>query len=244
MTTGRNQRILLWTLLAWLGGSLVNEKVAALPAPPETHSCLGHWTGVGRNSTSADAWPIDLVLTREPDGGTCGTIEYRNPTCGGTMEACRRVGSEIRVVERFTHNRGCADAANLVLRCEGDTLRYTWLGWERVDSVLRRAQSVAGQPSWTDDSSSEDKRSPPGPGETGSPEKDMAPAEPPSRDEPGNSGRQGPTRGVSAGRDRSTWFGCATGQKGGVPAVWIGLGVLWIRRQRMFQRRKLPFFPR
>ena len=66
---------------------LVQSGSAVAEAVPADHECMGRWVGLGRNSNSTTPWTIDLVLTASPSGGRCGTIEYTNPSCGGTLEA-------------------------------------------------------------------------------------------------------------------------------------------------------------
>ena len=112
--------------------------VRALPLAAD-HGCIGRWVGEGRNTGSATSWTIDLTLSAAPSGGRCGTIEYTNPACGGTLESCNVVDGDIHTRELYTHNDGhCAPAGRVIIRCEGDRMRYSWIGWERVDSVLHR----------------------------------------------------------------------------------------------------------
>ncbi len=127
-------------------GLLLPASANATPLPDD-HGCLGHWIGRGRNTGYSTYWTIDLTLTSAPDGTRCGTIEYTNPNCGGFLEACRVVGDEIHTRENYTHrDSSCAPPGRVIIRCQGDTMRYSWIGWERVDSTLRR---VGGGPSAT-----------------------------------------------------------------------------------------------
>jgi len=138
---------------------------AALPVRSD-HACMGRWVGEGRNSNSPRTWTIDLTLTAAPSGGRCGTIEYENPDCGGTLERCEVVDGDIHTVERYEHTSAdCAPPGRVVIRCEGDTMRYSWIGWERVDSTLHRPEGwePGPQPSIADPS--EPDRDGPGPGE-------------------------------------------------------------------------------
>ncbi len=128
--------------LAFLGAGLLlavgTSEAANVPAE---HTCMGRWTGEGRNTGFPTIWTIDLTLTASPSGGRCGTIEYTKPFCGGTLEGCELVKGNIETKESYSHNDGhCAPAGRVVIRCEGDTMHYTWIGWERVDSILHRVQ--------------------------------------------------------------------------------------------------------
>ncbi len=125
----------------------------ALAAPiPGDHNCLGRWVGTGQNTGYDTAWTIELTLTSAPSGGRCGTIEYTNPACGGFLDACQLQGGEIHTRENYTHRSSdCAPPGNVIIVCNGDTMNYAWIGWERVDSVLRRS----GQPTPVDGPSSD-----------------------------------------------------------------------------------------
>ncbi|MGE0789784.1 MAG: hypothetical protein AB7S26_29190 [Sandaracinaceae bacterium] len=121
-------------------------RVALAGPVEEDHNCLGPWVGLGRNTGFDTSWTIELHLNSAPDGGRCGTVEYTNPDCGGTLEECTVVNGEIRTVERYTHTGRCAPNARVNIRCEGNTMHYAWIGWERVDSTLHRpAGWQAGQ---------------------------------------------------------------------------------------------------
>lgn len=123
---------------------LVPASAIATPLPDD-HGCLGHWVGRGRNTGYSTSWTIDLTLTSAPDGTRCGTIEYTNPVCGGFLEACRVVGDEIHTQENYTHRASnCAPPGRVIIRCQGDTMRYSWIGWERVDTILHRAGGTPG----------------------------------------------------------------------------------------------------
>lgn len=134
--------------------SAVAQLLVALPiapaaaAAPVTSSdpCFGRWQGRGQNTGMPEHWTIDLTLYENPDGGRCATIEYDNPKCGGTLESCQRRGDEIHTVERYTHSDGCAPPGKVILRCDGDRMRYSWLGWERVDSTLTRVGEAPAAP--------------------------------------------------------------------------------------------------
>lgn len=119
---------------------------AALANPlPEDHGCLGHWVGRGRNTGYSTYWTIDLILLSTPEGTRCGTIEYTNPACGGFLEACQLEGDDIHTRENYTHRApDCAPPGRVIIRCEGDTMRYSWIGWERVDTILHRAGPAPG----------------------------------------------------------------------------------------------------
>jgi len=119
---------------------LAMASAPALAAPiPGNHGCMGPWVGRGQNSGSSTYWTIDLTLTGSPHGARCGTIEYKNPDCGGFLDACRLVGADIHTQENYTHSESsCAPAGRVVIRCEGNQMRYSWIGWEQVDTVLHR----------------------------------------------------------------------------------------------------------
>ena len=105
---------------------------------------MGRWIGKGQNTGFKTSWTIDLVLTAAPSGGRCGRIEYTNPACGGTLETCNVVDGDIHTKEKYTHSSpDCAPAGKVIIRCEGDTMRYSWIGWERVDTVLHRPVGAA-----------------------------------------------------------------------------------------------------
>lgn len=124
---------------------LLFPAVALAHPLPGDHGCLGRWVGRGRNTGFTTYWTIDLVLTSSPEGTRCGTIEYTNPVCGGYLEECRVVGDEVHTRENYTHrDRDCAPPGSVIIRCDGDTMRYSWIGWERVDTVLHRAGPPPG----------------------------------------------------------------------------------------------------
>ncbi len=126
--------------LALLG--LAATPASALDVPAD-HGCMGRWVGRGQNTGYTSYWTIDLTLTAAPSGGRCGTIEYTNPDCGGTLERCELVGQDIHTREVYTHaESSCAPAGRVIIRCEGDRMRYSWIGWERVDTVLHRPEGA------------------------------------------------------------------------------------------------------
>ena len=131
-----------WTLAVFLAAMSLPPASMALAGPVDAdHNCMGPWVGLGRSTGHDEPWTITLNLTAAPAGGRCGTIEYTNPRCGGTLESCRTEGDsgDIHTRERYTHTDGdCAPPGDVIIRCEGDTMRYSWLGWERVDSTLHR----------------------------------------------------------------------------------------------------------
>jgi len=92
-------------------GFVATPRVArALPLAAD-HACIGRWVGEGRNTGSSTSWTIDLTLSAAPSGGRCGTIEYTNPACGGTLETCQVVDGDIHTREAYTHTDGrCAPA--------------------------------------------------------------------------------------------------------------------------------------
>jgi hypothetical protein len=110
----------------------------------EDHACMGRWVGRGHNTGFPTEWTIDLTLTSAASGGRCGTIEYTNPLCGGTLEDCTLVAGEIRTRERYTHDEGhCAAPGRVILRCDGDQMKFRWIGWEQTDTVLYRPANGA-----------------------------------------------------------------------------------------------------
>lgn len=81
-----------------------------------------------------------MVVTAE-QGARCGTIEYPSLRCGGYLTRCRRQGDVVTWTEVYTHNPGtCAPAGVIDGRCDGDTMAWTWTGWERVRTTLTRAR--------------------------------------------------------------------------------------------------------
>jgi hypothetical protein len=164
--------------MRWLAASVICGSVAvATPAEATLVTddpCLGRWQGVGKNTGHPQLWTIDLTLTSQPGGGVCGTIEYTNPRCGGVLEGCERKGAEIHTRERYTHSDGCAPPGQVIIRCDGDKLHYSWLGWERVDSDLARVGERPSAPRPAPTPSLAEPPSPPS----------DEPSQPVSRDEP------------------------------------------------------------
>jgi hypothetical protein len=112
----------------------------AIGVPPD-HDCMGPWVGLGYTPDFPTPWTIELTMTSAPEGGRCGTIEYTNPSCGGTLEECRLVGNDIHTREVYTHSSpDCAPAARVVIRCEGNTMRYSWRGQYVANSTLHRPE--------------------------------------------------------------------------------------------------------
>lgn len=111
---------------------------------PDDHGCMGPWVGRGQNSGTSSYWTIELTLTGAPHGARCGTIEYENPACGGFLDGCRLVGEDIHTKETYTHAEAdCAPAGRVVIRCEGNQMRYSWIGWEQVDTILHRPEGYS-----------------------------------------------------------------------------------------------------
>lgn len=109
--------------------------------------CVGRWQGLGQNSGATTRWTIDMVVTAPSADGSCGTIEYTNPTCGGRMLECRVVNGVVHVREHYTHDDGhCADASRLELSCTGDRMQWAWVGWETVRSTLTRVDAPPSPP--------------------------------------------------------------------------------------------------
>ncbi len=126
------------TVLALSLLAMAPTPASAAPIPGN-HGCMGPWVGRGQNSGSSSYWTIDLTLTGSPHGARCGTIEYKNPACGGFLDECRLVGADIHTQENYTHSESsCAPAGRVVIRCEGNQMRYSWIGWEQVDTILHR----------------------------------------------------------------------------------------------------------
>jgi hypothetical protein len=73
------------------------------------------------------------------DGQTCGTIEYPSLGCGGALINSATRSGQSTFVEQYSHNAGnCAPDGTIVARCDGSSLRRTWIGEEVVHSTLRR----------------------------------------------------------------------------------------------------------
>jgi hypothetical protein len=188
---------------------------SAAPVPGD-HSCMGPWVGRGQNSGYTTYWTIDLSLTASPHGGRCGTIQYRNPDCGGFLEECRLVGQDIHTREVYTERGSCAPPGEVVIRCEGDSMRYSWRGWETVNTTLRRPQgyqtpSPAPGPSPSPSSGPSPSPSPtPGPAPSPSPGPSPGPSPSPG---PGPSPGPSPSPNPSPPADSG---GCAVVAPGGI----------------------------
>ena len=124
--------------IAVVATGIVVESRARAGVVPSGQQCMGRWVGRGQNSGYTTYWGIELNLTAPVDGSRCGTIEYTNPECGGTLEACTRLNGEIHIQESYTHQGTCAPPAKLILKCEGDEMRFSWIGWETVTTTLHR----------------------------------------------------------------------------------------------------------
>jgi MYXO-CTERM domain-containing protein len=115
---------------------------AAVAAPiPREHACMGPWTGVGDEGGDTVPWTIRLNMTASASGGRCGTIEYESSElhCGGTLDDCELIGEDIHTREVYTFGQStCAPPSKVVIRCEGDRMRFSWVGHIRVDTMLRR----------------------------------------------------------------------------------------------------------
>ena len=235
---------------AWLPATIVAGLVAtgaitahAMPVPAD-HDCMGRWVGRGRNTGHATWWTIDLTLSASPDGGRCGTVEYTNPDCGGTLEGCTLVGEDIHTRESYSHTSGrCAPAGQVIIRCEGDRMRYSWIGWERVDSILHRPEgSGSGQPPEPGGTTPP----PPGttrpPGTTPPPGSTPAPGEPPAstpgdtHPSPGPSGTSPPSvvpPPPGGSRTGGCFGGCSVARSTGPSLAWtVLLAGMYARRAR------------
>jgi hypothetical protein len=186
---------------------------SAAPVPGD-HSCMGPWVGRGQNSGYTTYWTIDLSLTASPHGGRCGTIQYRNPDCGGFLEECRLVGQDIHTREVYTERGSCAPPGEVVIRCEGDSMRYSWRGWETVNTTLRRPQGYqTPSPAPGPSPSSGPSPSPsPTPGPAPSPSPGPSPGPSPSPG-PGPSPGPSPSPNPSPPADSG---GCAVVAPGGI----------------------------
>jgi MYXO-CTERM domain-containing protein len=128
-------------------GLLVILPATAAAAPvPRTHACMGPWVGVGDQRDGTVPWSILLNMTASASGGRCGTIEYESSQlhCGGTLDECDLVGEDIHTREVYTYGQEtCAPPSKVVIRCEGDRMRFSWIGSNgvkeiQVDTMLRR----------------------------------------------------------------------------------------------------------
>lgn len=106
--------------------------------PGGAFPCAGRWTGVGHNTGYERGWSIDMTVHAPDAQGSCGTIEYTTPSCGGTLTDCRLVNGQVVVQERYSHSEGCAPPARLEFRCEGGRMQWAWLGWETARTTLTR----------------------------------------------------------------------------------------------------------
>lgn len=194
-------------------------------APAENEApfpCEGRWQGRGQNTGFPTAWTIDMVVHAPDASGSCGTIEYTNPACGGVMVQCAG-STELRVREKYTHGQGqCAPPGELVFSCDGDRMKWEWRGWEVVHSTLQRV----GPPPSPAERPAPPPESPAPPGESTS----QPGATPPSATPPGETppGETPP----AAGR-----CGCeVVGGARAANAWWlVGLAVSWVvvgRRRR------------
>lgn len=131
------RRLALGLALVLLAPSLAHAEGTGPPGFP----CVGRWQGLGQNSGSANRWTIDMVVTPPSADGSCGTIEYTNPTCGGRMLECRVVNGVVHAREHYTHtDERCAAASRLELSCTGERMQWAWVGWETVRSTLERVE--------------------------------------------------------------------------------------------------------
>jgi hypothetical protein len=174
--------------------------------------CVGHWRGRGQNTGFDTSWTIDMVVTPPGADGSCGTIEYTGPVCGGRMLECRVEGGLVRVREQYTHDTTCAPAGRLEFRCQDDRMTWAWIGWERVETTLTR---VGGSPT--------PRPAPP-------PPPTPAPAVPaPALDRSSPAPRTAPTDAPDERR-----FGCAVGHAGERRSLALALALLgllaWRRR--------------
>lgn len=125
--------------------ALIASTAHAAPVPPD-HACMGPWVGQAPNPDNT-MFGITLTMTASPDGGRCGSIEYTNPACGGTLERCALVGNDIQTQEVYTHGMAdCAPPGRVIIRCEGDTMRYQWLGQYSAAATLRRPPGWRAMP--------------------------------------------------------------------------------------------------
>jgi hypothetical protein len=188
---------------------------AEVAAEVTAHPCLGRWIGEGSNGGSLP-WAVDLTVTSLD--ARCGGVEYDSPQldCGGPFSDCRFEGHTLTVTERFTHNENCAEG-RLELVCEGDSMHYSWYGWETVRTTLHRV---------------------PAPGAT-----TPGPAPPPRERDPDRAAERPPTPDVyppppaedpapPANDDSAAGCGC----RAGLPdarGAWALVGALaWARRRR------------
>lgn len=196
--------------LVLLAALLLPVAVHATPLSPD-HECLGRWVGRGRNTGHTTYWTIELTLTASPSGGRCGTIRYTNPDCHGFLDNCRLVGNDIHTVENYTHQGGCAPPGHVIIRCEQNQMRYSWLGWERVDTLLVRPAGapVVQQPS----SPASRGTNPLAPSPSLSPAQPAPPPPPPPMTPPAGGGATPaptqPSTPPTSTSSESGWFGCS-----------------------------------
>jgi hypothetical protein len=177
---------------------------------------MGPWVGQAPNPDGQGMFGITLTLTASPDGGRCGSVEYTNPVCGGTLEDCRLVGADIHTRELYTHGLAdCAPAARVIIRCEGTTMRYEWNGQYVSTTTLRRPAN------W--------RPMPPPP-----PQPRVVPPPPPQQQQPQQPPQQ-PAPRVEAGDDDAGGMlgGCSASPACGSSAwVWLVAIAIAARRWR------------
>lgn len=210
---------------------IIAVALAALTVPAhadtKVHPCLGRWTGSASNSGS-QPWGIDLAISSV--GADCGTIEYDSSQldCGGTLERCTFGETNGTAQEDYSHNENCAPPGRLEFRCQGETMTWTWYGWENVTTRLTRVPGSAPQPSNDRSSMTDDTPSMQSGDTTMQPGTDMRASETP--DQPAG----------SEARDDGGLCAAAPGR----PSAWVVLLVLaapaarrrrWAHRERRGQ---------
>jgi uncharacterized protein (TIGR03382 family) len=219
-------------------------ETAALAMPvPADHTCMGRWVGEGRNTGHDSVWTIDLTLTAAPSGGRCGTIKYTNPDCGGTLESCELVGDEIHTREHYTHRApNCAAAGRVIIRCEQTQMQYSWIGWERVDSILHRAATTRDGEPPSNAPASDDAVAPPDSTSSDAPPTNAPPTIAPPVPTPAN---PPPAPSPVPPSARESWLSCAASSAGGPSAggsvAVMLLALVWLRRRALSARPRTLF---
>jgi hypothetical protein len=203
---GEDQRLRLLPPLVLL--VLLLPSTALATELTDDHECMGRWVGRGRNTGYSTYWTIDLTLTATPSGGRCGTIRYTNPDCHGFLDNCRLEGRDIHTQENYVYRGGCAPPGRVVIRCEQNQMRYSWIGWERVNTILvRPGGGQGGQPPQNTPSPGTNQPAPiPGPGPAPSTTQTPTPLPPPPPMTPPTQPSQPSPSGTSSD---SSWFGCS-----------------------------------
>ena len=114
---------------------------SAAPEPPRAPTpILGHWRGVGRQSSGA-TWPMEVEITSLRPG-RCARVRYPSIPCAAEWICTTRSdGTTLRAREHVTENRrACIDAGMLTMTVAGDhRAEWAWEGsGERAHARLTR----------------------------------------------------------------------------------------------------------